>query len=88
MQEYQQCTDTAPTSCINPPDFASFGYTSRTWDGSMAMGAVASYFCEPPKTIFGYNGTATYDIFCAAQFFPNWQGWMNSMITVSMPVCQ
>ena len=25
------------------------------------------------QTIEGYNGSAYYDIFCAAQFFPNWQ---------------
>ena len=32
-----------------------------------------SYFCEPPKLVTGYNGSAIYDIWCSAANFPRWQ---------------
>merc|ERR1712198_532865 len=72
--KYIECSSTAPTECIDIPNYADFGYDSVTWDGSKSLGATAMYYCAPPKSIVGYNGTANYEIFCAAQFFPNWQG--------------
>merc|ERR1711973_89560 len=86
--KYVECSSTAPTQCIDPPTFSDFGYDSVSWDGSKLLVAKATFYCAPPKTIVGYNGTAYYDIHCAAQFFPYWQGWLNSLISTSLPVCQ
>ena len=32
-----------------------------------------NYYCEPPRMVFNYNGSAVYDIWCSAANFPKWQ---------------
>merc|ERR1739838_13308 len=72
--EYTVCDlASGPKECIDPPDYSPYGYTSRVWDGTKVLLSRVSYYCEPPKMIENYNGTANYDIWCSAAEFPNWQ---------------
>jgi len=72
---YEQCENvTGPEICINPPEAADFGFLNRTWDGTRDIQvSKVSYYCEPPKLVTGYNGSAVYDIWCSAANFPQWQ---------------
>eukprot|EP00092_Neocalanus_flemingeri_P015304 GFUD01016550.1.p1 GENE.GFUD01016550.1~~GFUD01016550.1.p1 ORF type:complete len:175 (-),score=34.22 GFUD01016550.1:24-527(-) len=72
--EYNVCDlASGPQECVDPPDYADFGYTSRIWDGTKILLSRVSYYCEPPKMIESYNGSANYDIWCSAAEFPAWQ---------------
>eukprot|EP00092_Neocalanus_flemingeri_P018822 GFUD01020380.1.p2 GENE.GFUD01020380.1~~GFUD01020380.1.p2 ORF type:complete len:160 (+),score=26.68 GFUD01020380.1:14-493(+) len=72
---YEICANvTGPMVCIDPPSAADFGYLNRTWDGSKEIQvSKVSYYCEPPKLVTNYNGSAVYDIWCSAANFPKWQ---------------
>eukprot|EP00091_Calanus_sinicus_P016306 TRINITY_DN35608_c0_g1_i1.p1 TRINITY_DN35608_c0_g1~~TRINITY_DN35608_c0_g1_i1.p1 ORF type:complete len:159 (-),score=28.87 TRINITY_DN35608_c0_g1_i1:47-523(-) len=72
---YEICENvTGPEVCIDPPVASDYGYANRTWDGTKDIQvSKVSYFCEPPKLVTGYNGSAVYDIWCSAANFPRWQ---------------
>ena len=78
-----------PKVCIDPPKATDYGYLNRTWDGSKEIQiskvrklkssheyiifSQVSYYCEPPRLVMNYNGSAVYDIWCSAANFPKWQ---------------
>jgi len=72
---YAVCEDTSgPDECIEPPDAVTFGFKNRTWDGTKTLQtSYVSYYCEPPKKVNTYNGSAVFNIYCSASDFPRWQ---------------
>ena len=58
--EYTVCDLAAgPKECEHPPDYTSYGYDSREWDGTKILLSKVTYICDPPKV----RGLPSPDIF-------------------------